>query len=96
MCQKKSTMQIIHNMCTFTDKQYIKIQELPELVVEGETPSALTAIAYDSNVDGYRPGDRVELIGIYRTQPSKVDRFKGTLRTLFNTYLDVVSCSTLG
>jgi DNA replicative helicase MCM subunit Mcm2 (Cdc46/Mcm family) len=52
-------MQIMHNHSTFTDKQYVKFQELPELVTEGETPSSLTAISFDSNVDGIRPGDRV-------------------------------------
>ena len=52
-------MQIVHNMCEFTDKQYIKLQELPELISEGETPSALTAIAFDYNVDKCRPGDRL-------------------------------------
>ena len=65
-------MQIIHNLCTFTDKQYVKVQELPELVAEGETPSSLTAIAFDSNVECFRPGDRIELTGIYRAQSSKV------------------------
>ena len=26
VCQQKATMQILHNMCQFTDKQYIKLQ----------------------------------------------------------------------
>lgn len=85
----------MHNHCSFTDKQYIKFQELPELVTEGESPSALTAIAYDSNVDGMRSGDRVELIGIYRTQAAKIDKSLGTVRTIFNTFLDLVSFSVL-
>lgn len=71
------------------------MQELPELVAEGETPSALTVIAYDGNVDGFRPGDRLELIGIFRAQPGQVDRYKGTLRTLFNVYLDLISFSQI-
>lgn len=29
------------------------------MVMEGETPASLTVIAYDSNVDAFRPGDRV-------------------------------------
>lgn len=52
-------MEIQHNLCSFTDKQYIKFQELPEFVIEGETPGSVTVIAYDTNVDGFRPGDRV-------------------------------------
>jgi DNA replicative helicase MCM subunit Mcm2 (Cdc46/Mcm family) len=61
-----------HNLSDYTDKQYVKFQELPELVMEGETPAALTVIAYDNNVDAFRPGDRVELIGIYRAFPARV------------------------
>jgi DNA replication licensing factor MCM4 len=29
VCRQTQTMQIIHNFCSFTDKQYIKFQELP-------------------------------------------------------------------
>jgi DNA replication licensing factor MCM4 len=95
VCNRRDSLQILHNLCSFTDKQYLKLQELPELVTEGETPSSLTVIAYDGNVDGFRPGDRLELIGIFRAQPGQVDRYKGTLRTLFNTYLDLISFNPL-
>ena len=43
---------------------------------EGETPHSLTIICYDNNVDGIRPGDRVEVVGIYRAQSVKVQRIK--------------------
>ena len=52
-------------------------------------------ISYDANVDGVRPGDRVELIGIYRAQPFRSDRYKGTFHTVFNTYLDLISFNLL-
>ncbi len=28
-CKQKNVLEIIHNLCQFTDKQYIKFQELP-------------------------------------------------------------------
>ena len=28
-CKQKDCLEIIHNLCTFTDKQHIKFQELP-------------------------------------------------------------------
>lgn len=40
--------------------------------MEGETPASITVIGYDENVDGFRPGDRVELIGIYRAYAGKI------------------------
>jgi DNA replication licensing factor MCM4 len=41
-------------------------------VPEGETPHAITVIAYDYNVDLVKPGDRVEVVGIYRVQQQKI------------------------
>lgn len=62
---------------------------------EGDTPSSVTIISYDNNVDGMRPGDRVELIGIYRTQGQKVKRNRNTLKSVFNTYIDLISFSII-
>ena len=58
---------------------------------EGETPHSLTIICYDNNVDGIRPGDRVEIVGIYRAQSVKVQRIKSNLKSVFNTYIDLIS-----
>lgn len=90
-CRFKSSFELIHNLCDFADKQYIKFQEMPEYVGEGETPQSLTVICYDNNVDGIRPGDRVELVGIYRAQSVKIQRIKSNLKSVFNTYIDVIS-----
>lgn len=51
----------------------------------------MTIIAYDNNVDGIRPGDRVEVVGIYRTQGVRVRRKRNALRSVFNTYIDLIS-----
>ena len=90
-CRAKFTMELIHNMCVFTDKQFVKFQELPEYVPEGETPQSITILAYDNNVDKMKPGDRVEIVGIYRTQPLRVQRAKRVVRSVFNTYVDLIS-----
>jgi DNA replicative helicase MCM subunit Mcm2 (Cdc46/Mcm family) len=42
-----------------------------------------------------RPGDRVEVIGIYRTQGQKVKRNKNSLKAVFNTYIDLISFSVM-
>ena len=65
-CKQKDTQQIEHNLCTFTDKQYVKIQEMPENMAPGDTPSSCTVIVYDHNADSLQPGDRVAIIGVYR------------------------------
>ncbi len=50
----------------FSDKQCVRIQETPDEIPEGETPYNLTAFAYDDLVDTVRPGDRIEITGIFR------------------------------
>ena len=58
---------------------------------DGDTPSSMTILAYDSNVDGMRPGDRVEVVGIYKTQGQKVKKNRNALKAVFNTYVDLIS-----
>ena len=38
-----------------------------------------------------RPGDRVEVVGIYRAQGQKLKRNKNALKSVFNTYVDLIS-----
>ncbi len=65
-CGSKNSYVLIHNRCEFTDKQFIKLQETPDSIPEGETPYTVTLLVYDDMVDGVRAGDRVEVVGIYR------------------------------
>ena len=42
-----------------------------------------------------RPGDRVEIVGIYRAQSVKIQRIKTNLKSVFNTYIDLISIRML-
>ena len=90
-CKTKNSFEIIHNLCFFSDRQYIKLQETPEIVPDGETPQTVTLVVHDELVDSVKPGDRVEITGIFRAQPLKVTANHRTLRSVFNTYIDVIS-----
>lgn len=46
-------------------------------------------------MDGIRPGDRVEVVGIYRAQSVKVQRIKTNVKSVFNTYIDLISFRVL-
>jgi DNA replication licensing factor MCM4 len=37
-CNTRGSLELLHNRCTFIDKQQIKLQETPESIPEGETP----------------------------------------------------------
>ena len=90
-CGLKNVFQLIHNLCVFTDKQYVRLQELPENIPDGTTPSEVTLILYDDMVDMVRPGDKIEVVGIFRAQPVRASRNKRIYRSIFRSYLDVVS-----
>ena len=90
-CRAKQSFQIIHNRSMFGDLQHVKLQETPESVPEGETPQTIHLCAYDDHVDFVKPGDRVEVIGIYKAAGVRVNSQKRTLKNVYRTYIDVVN-----
>lgn len=52
------------------------MQEMLEHLSQGQTPSSVTLIAFDSNVDKVKPGDSVEVTGIYRCNMVRVAKGK--------------------
>lgn len=83
-------MQIVHNRSVFSDKQVIKLQETPDSVPDGQTPHSVSLCAYDELVDVCKAGDRVEVTGIFRCNPVRVNPRQRTVKALFKTYVDVV------
>ncbi|KAI8997404.1 MCM2/3/5 family-domain-containing protein [Pilobolus umbonatus] len=89
-CQSENSMTLVHNRCTFNDKQVARIQETPDVVPDGQTPQTVSLCLYDDLVDVVKPGDRLEITGIFRSVPVRVNPRQRTIRALFRTYLDVV------
>ncbi len=58
---------------------------------EGQTPTSMNVLCYDNNVNGMRPGDRVEIVGLYRCQGRKVTRLRSNMESVFQTYSDLIS-----
>lgn len=42
-----------------------------------------------------KPGDRVEIVGISRAQPLRVQRSKRAIKSVFSTYIDLISSKIL-
>ncbi|KAI9739933.1 MAG: hypothetical protein M1818_004989 [Claussenomyces sp. TS43310] len=90
ICASPNSMQIVHNRSGFADKQVIKLQETPDSVPAGQTPHSVSLCAYDELVDLCKAGDRIEVTGIFRCSPVRVNPRQRTLKSVFKTYVDIV------
>ena len=89
-CKSKYSFELVHNRSSYHDKQHVKLQETPEHMPEGETPLTLHLCSYFDLVDSIKPGDRVNVLGIYRAQPQRINPKIRTLKSIFKTYIDVI------
>ncbi|CAM9856014.1 unnamed protein product [Chrysoparadoxa australica] len=96
-CDGKWTMEIVHNRSIFTNKQVMRLQETPDEIPEGETPHSIrqdVLFAHDDLVDTVRPGDRVEVTGIFRAVSKRQNPRHRTLRSVYSTHIDAVHFKT--
>jgi len=90
-CGSNHSFQIVHNESTFSDRQILKLQEPPELVPDGETPQNVAVVVFDDLVDTVRPGDRIEVTGIYRAAPVRPIKNFRQCSAVYRTYIDAIA-----
>ncbi|KAA0201694.1 hypothetical protein HAZT_HAZT009210 [Hyalella azteca] len=80
---KCNLLETEYGLCTYKDHQTITIQEMPEKAPAGQLPRAIDVVLDNDLVDQCKPGDRVQVVGIYRCLPNKQGGFtSGTFRTI--------------
>jgi len=89
-CNIKDAFELVHNRSMFADKQMVRVQETPNEVPAGETPASIVLFAYDDLVDAVRPGDRIEVTGVFRAQAKRVNPKISKVKSVYRTYIDVV------
>ncbi|WOL18371.1 DNA replication licensing factor MCM4 [Canna indica] len=87
-CLATNSMTLVHNRCRFVDKQIVKLQETPDEIPEGGTPHTVSILMHDKLVDSGKPGDRVEVTGIYRAMSVRVGPAQRIVKSIFKTYID--------
>lgn len=72
-----------YGYCTYRDHQMISIQEMPERAPAGQLPRSVDVIMDDDLVDRVKPGDRIQLVGLYRSLGNRnAGQGSSTFRTL--------------
>lgn len=94
-CGSKYTFELKHSEGDYTDKQVVKIQELPDNGAEGATPSTITVIAKSDMVDSLVPGDKATVIGILKAVPVRLSPTLKKIRSSFRIYIDLLSSRVL-
>ncbi|MFX1232951.1 MAG: minichromosome maintenance protein MCM [Promethearchaeota archaeon] len=88
-CKAKaqSDFRLISKSSTFIDWQSIMIQEIPEDLPPGRIPRSTQSILIQDLVDLVKPGDRVKIIGIFKSVIAQ--SIKNINSTLFKTFIEV-------
>ncbi|GFO12882.1 DNA helicase [Plakobranchus ocellatus] len=72
-----------YGLCVYKDHQTFSIQEMPEKAPPGQLPRSVDIVADNDLVDSCKPGDRVQVVGMFRCLPAKKNGFtSGTFRTI--------------
>ncbi|PLN84467.1 MCM-domain-containing protein [Aspergillus taichungensis] len=80
---EKNPLITEYGYSSYMDHQTISIQEMPERAPAGQLPRSVDVILDDDLVDRAKPGDRIQLVGIYRSLGNRgAGSGSSTFRTL--------------
>ncbi|KAJ1972016.1 MCM DNA helicase complex subunit [Dimargaris xerosporica] len=85
-----------YGRCIYMDHQTINIQEMPERAPPGQLPRSIDVMLDDDLVDAVKPGDRVQLVGLYKSLGNRnANQTSATFKTIVvaNTVQTITSKS---
>ncbi|MFX1311380.1 MAG: minichromosome maintenance protein MCM, partial [Promethearchaeota archaeon] len=85
--KSQSDFRLISKKSEFIDWQSVMIQEIPEDLPPGRIPRSIQALLTYDLVDSVKPGDRVNIMGIFKSVLAQST--KSINSTLFRTFINV-------
>ena len=71
-----------YGLCEYADSQGLHLQEMPESTEVGQLPRSVDVLVTNDLVDVAKPGDRIEVVGVYKPLTGKGDgNTDGVFRT---------------
>lgn len=87
-CGVDGSFKLSHQESQYRNKQTVKIQEMPEAIPDGETPQSILVLVMDDLLDICRPGDRVEISGIFKAESIRIMPRSRNLKNIFRTTIE--------
>lgn len=79
--EEGNPLETEYGFSTFRNHQTLTIQEMPEHAPMGQIPCSTSVILDDDLADACKPGDRVQIVGIYRGMPGGGGSTHGMFKT---------------
>lgn len=80
--QERNALTMEFGLSEYKDVQIIQLQEMPEKVPAGQLSRSIEIILRDDLVDLAKPGDRIQVNGVYRPQVAGMTMTNGCFRTM--------------
>ncbi len=82
-------------LCSFKDFQTVTLQEMPESAPMGQLPRSVELILDHDLVDRVKPGDRVQVVGVYRALATNSINGQSSTSGVFHTVVLVNNITIL-
>ena len=93
--QENNPLETEFGLCTFKDYQTITLQEMPESAPMGQLPRSVELILDHDLVDRIKPGDRVQVVGVYRALAANTINGQSSTSGVFQTVVLVNNITNL-
>ena len=75
-------LQMEFGLSLYKDTQTLLIQEFPEKIPTGQLPRTVEIALEEDLVDAIRPGDRIEVVGVYKAISTATSGMSGTFKAV--------------